>query len=212
MVELVATLVILTMGLILLVRVKPELTRTQGGKMLAFVALFVLPVASMRAGFTLHFESTKEAAFCLSCHAMEPYGESLLVADESYLPAEHFQNRRVDRKYACFECHTQYTIFGDLKAKMRGLGHAWVYYTGQTPEKIEPYSPYHNRECLYCHAGSRRYEELHEYDKTQLENNESSCQECHGSMHEVATVEAKPKWKPTIKELLKGSPRREWRK
>lgn len=202
MVELVAILVILTIGLILLIAFRPALTRTQGGKILAFVALFVLPVASMRAGFRLHFESTKETSFCLSCHVMEPYGESLLVADDSFLPAAHFQNRRVDRKYACFECHTQYTIFGGMKAKMRGLRHAWVYYTGQAPEKIEPYSPLHNRECLYCHTGSRDYEELHEDDKAELMNNEGSCMECHGRMHEVATVDAAPKWKPTIQEML----------
>ena len=90
MVELVATLIILTIGLVLLILFRPELTRTQGGKILAFVALLVLPVASMRAGLNLHFEKTKSVSFCLSCHPMEVYGESLLLADESYLPAAHF--------------------------------------------------------------------------------------------------------------------------
>ena len=52
---------------------------------------------------------------------MEVYGESLLLADERHLPAAHFQNGRVDREHACFTCHTQYTLFGDMKAKMTGL-------------------------------------------------------------------------------------------
>lgn len=206
MTELVATLIILTIALVLLIRFKPELTRTQGGKMFAFVALFVLPVATMRAGFTLHFESTKETEFCLSCHVMEPYGESLLTADESYLPAEHFQNRRVDRKYACFECHTQYTIFGGVAAKLDGLRHAWIYYSGQTPDVIQPFKAFHNRECLYCHTGSRRYEQLHEDDRDALRNNEASCMECHGQIHEVATLDEVKKWRPSIRELVKEAP------
>ena len=61
--ELVATLVALTIAIIVLIYVKPSLTRTQGGKLLAFIALFVLPVASIRSGFRLHFEATKTTSF-----------------------------------------------------------------------------------------------------------------------------------------------------
>ena len=206
MVEFVATLVILTIALVVLIWRRPELTRTQGGKLLAFVALFVLPIASVRAGFRLHFEETKSVAFCLSCHGMEPYGESLLVADESYLPAAHFQNGRIDRNTACFACHTQYTLFGDMKAKMTGLAHLWVHYTGQTPEKIELYQPYNNRECLYCHVGGRRFEELHEYDMPSLTSNERSCMECHGDSHDAANVHAKEKWRDSVQAILEASP------
>lgn len=206
MVELVAILVLLTMALIALIALRPTLTRTPGGKALVFVAFFVFPLASMRAGLNIHFESTKQTSFCLSCHAMEPYGESLLLEDESYLPAAHFQNRRVDRKYACFTCHTQYTLFGDMKAKMNGLKHLWIYYTGQTPDKIELYNPYRNRECLYCHTGSRRFEELHEYDMNELVSNEISCMDCHGKAHDASTAAGAPKWNPSIHEMLEATP------
>lgn len=204
--ELVATLVFLTIGLIALIYVRPSLTRTQGGKILAFIALFVLPVVSVRSGFLLHYEATKSTSFCLSCHVMEPYGESLLAADENYLPAAHFQNGRVDRKQACFTCHTQYTLFGDMKAKMNGLKHLLVYYSGRTPDEIELYSPYNNRECLYCHTGGRRFEELHEYDMDTLTSNERTCMECHGSSHDVANVHQRAKWKDSVEELLELSP------
>ncbi len=205
MVELLATLVILTIGLILLIAFKPELTRSQGGKILAFVVLLVLPVASMRAGFRLHFEATKTVSFCLSCHPMEPYGESLLLADESHLPAMHFQNGRVDREHACFSCHTQYTLFGDMRAKMTGLKHLWVHYTGQTPDRIELYSPYLNRECLHCHSGGRRFEELHEHDMASLVNNEISCMDCHGESHDVENVAGAEKWKQSVQEILEST-------
>jgi len=204
--ELVATLIVLTIGLIGLIYVRPSLTRTQGGKLLAFIALFVLPIATVRNGFRVHFEATKTTSFCLSCHVMEPYGESLLLADETYLPAAHFQNGLVDRDYACFTCHTQYTLFGDMAAKTNGLKHGWVYYPGRTPAQIELYGPYNNRECLYCHQGGRRFEELHEHDMDTLVSNESTCMECHGSSHDVAKVHDAPKWKDSIEEILEWTP------
>lgn len=205
-IQLVATLVLLTIALVALLYARPTLTRTRGGKALAFIALFVLPVASIYNGFQLHFEATKTTSFCLSCHVMEPYGDSLLLEDVSYLPAGHFQNRRVDRDRACFDCHTQYTLFGDVTAKINGLKHVWVYYTGQTPDPIQLYSPYHNRECLYCHEGARRFEELHEYDMEALVSNEASCMDCHGKAHDVANVDELPKWNDSIGEILEQEP------
>lgn len=204
--ELVATLALLTIALVGLIYARPSLVRTRGGKLLAFIALFVLPIASARSGFSLHFEATKSTSFCLSCHVMEPYGETLLLEDESYLPAAHFQNGLVDREHACFTCHTQYTLFGDMAAKINGLKHVWVYYTGQTPDPIELYTPYNNRECLYCHQGGRRFEELHEHDMQTLVANEMTCMECHGSAHDVASVREAPKWKDSIEEILEWQP------
>lgn len=166
----------------------------------------ILPLVSIRNGFRLHFEATKTTSFCLSCHIMEPYGESLLLEDETYLPAAHFQNRRVDREHACFTCHTQYTLFGDVKAKMNGLKHLLVYYSGRTPEVIELYSPYHNRECLYCHTGARRFEDLHAYDMDTLLSNERTCMECHGNAHDVANVHQAAKWQDSIEQLLESTP------
>lgn len=204
--ELVATLVVLTIMMVLLIYFRPSLVRTPGGKLLAFISLCLLPLASMRSGFLLHFESTKTTAFCLSCHVMEPYGESLLVDDQEYVPAVHFQNGTLDRKKACFTCHTQYTMFGDMRAKMAGLQHLYVYYLGEIPEEIELYSPYSNRECLYCHGGGRQYEDLHEHDTPTLVTNERSCQECHEKIHDAAGAHAAPKWRGTVDEILELSP------
>ena len=76
--ELVATLVAVTLAVIILIYRRPSLIRTRGGKALAFVAFFILPIVCICHGFRLHFEATKTTSFCLSCHVMEPYGESLL--------------------------------------------------------------------------------------------------------------------------------------
>ena len=205
-VEFVAILVLAAIFLVVLVSLRPGLATSPGGRLLLFAALFLLPIASIRSGIRVHMQSSKSTEFCMSCHVMEPYGQSLLVDDESFLPAGHFQNRRVDRDVACFTCHTQYTMFGDMKAKINGLRHMVVYYTGQTPDVIELYKPYHNRECLHCHAGARRFEDLHAHDMKELVGNEISCMSCHGQAHEIHNLAGATLWRESLEEALKGGP------
>src|SRR5688572_28874891 len=181
----VAAMLVAGIALAGLLVLRPGLTAARGGKVLAFVAFFVLPGAALWAGYQLHMEHSKSTQFCLSCHVMEPYGRSMLIDDTSYLPAGHFQHRRIDRDHACFTCHTNYTLFGDYKAKLGGLRHVWVYYMGEIHEKIELYEPYKNRECLHCHAGARSFVEMHSDDLPALESNETSCLECHDLVHAV---------------------------
>jgi cytochrome c-type protein NapC len=72
-----------------------------------------------------------------------------------HLAAAHFQNHRVPADEACYTCHTNYAMFGGMKAKIGGLRHIYVYYLGKPPQPadIKLYEPYNNRECLHCHAG-----------------------------------------------------------
>ncbi len=191
---LLVTLVLVGIGFAMLVVAQPRLVTRSGGQAMAFLALFVLPVTCLWAGVSTHLESSKSTEFCLSCHVMEPYGESLAIDDEFALPASHFQNRRIDRDRACYTCHTQYTMYGDLAAKINGVRHLLVYYRGATPETIELYEPYHNRECLHCHAGARLYEEMHAEDRAEIESNELSCLECHDMSHEVASLADYDRW------------------
>ncbi|HXV63564.1 MAG TPA: NapC/NirT family cytochrome c [Vicinamibacteria bacterium] len=182
--------------LILLVVARPQLTIERGGKMLAFVALFILPVVATWIGTTRHLEHSKSTGFCLSCHEMEPYGRSLRLADRSYLPAGHFLNNRVPRDQACYTCHTTYTMFGDVQAKMHGLQHVFVHYLGTIPETIELYNPYSNRECLHCHAGARSFEELEDHVdfRQEIDSGETSCLECHDFVHDIVNLEGLETW------------------
>jgi cytochrome c-type protein NapC len=192
-----AGIVLVAIALIALVALRPSLTNARGGKVLAFIAFLVLPLLVTALGVSAHVEQSKSTEFCLSCHVMEPYGKSLRVDDPSFVPASHFQNNRVPRDSACFTCHTDYTLFGDYKAKLRGLRHVYVYYVAGAPEKIELYEPYRNRECLHCHAGARSFEEneLHQAIRAELTSNATSCLECHDMAHEVADLAGKPLWK-----------------
>ena len=189
--------VLVAIALIALVVLRPSLTSARGGKFLAFLAFLVLPVLATAMGLNAHMEHSKSTEFCLSCHVMEPYGRSLQVDDEAWLPAQHFQNNRVPRDRACFTCHTDYTLFGDAKAKLRGLRHVYVNYLGDIPEKIQLYEAYNNRECLHCHAGARTFEEsdLHKEMRAELGSNATSCMECHDAVHNVGEVAEKPLWK-----------------
>lgn len=183
-------------ALILLIGYRPSLTDARGGRILAFLALFVMPILVTWLGTSEHIENSKSTSFCLSCHVMEPYGESLRIDDSSYLPAFHYQNNLTPRDGACYSCHTTYTMFGDINAKLNGMKHVYVYYLGNVPEKLELYQPYRNRECLHCHAGARSFEdqEDHAESRDELAQNETSCLECHADTHDVHNLEGKEMW------------------
>jgi cytochrome c-type protein NapC len=193
----VTILIVLSVVLIGLLILRPSLTAVRGGKILAFVALFILPLAALALGGAVHLEEAKSTAFCLSCHTMEPYGKSLRIDDATYIPAAHFQNNRIPRSAACYTCHTNYTMFGGLKAKFGGLKHLYIYYLGTVPAKITLYEPYNNRECLHCHAGSRKFEESspHKDMREQLGGNEMSCVTCHNKIHDAEHVDQMKLWK-----------------
>jgi len=190
--------------LAILVALRTDITRVRDGRILAFVALFLLPSLALWAGASEHMDRAKTTEFCLSCHVMEDYGRSLYVDDKGYLPAAHFQNNRIPRDRACYTCHTNYTMFGGAKDKWRGLHHVYVQYLGTIPKtgEIKLYVPFNNRECLHCHAGSRSYLETSAHQKSpdllqKVSNNELSCMSsrCHDTSHDVATLADATFWK-----------------
>jgi len=181
---------------------RPSITRAPGGKMLAFAALFLSPGLAVFAGGFDHLEQSKRTDFCLSCHVMEPYGKSLHVDDNEFIPAVHYQNNYVPRDEACYTCHTDYVMYGTLRSKMRGLRHMKVQFFGTIPDTIHLYTPYNNRECLHCHGGARKFlkagahrgEESFFADVT---SGKRSCLEsgCHDVAHNVHELSDATFWK-----------------
>jgi cytochrome c-type protein NapC len=190
--------IVVALLLLLPLVVRPSLTLRKAGRIFAFLAIVVVPVAAGFAGLGEHMERSKTTAFCLSCHVMAPYGRSLHVDDLDHIVAQHWQYSRVPRETACFTCHTNYTLYGDYKAKLRGLHHVWVQYLGTIPKKLALYSPYDNRECLHCHAGARSFVEAvpHKSELAAILSNGKSCVSagCHATVHDVAHVAALPLW------------------
>ena len=180
---------------------RPGITLTRGGKQLAFVVLFVLPVVVASMGAAEQMRRTEQTEFCLSCHVMESYGRSLRVDDATYLPAAHFQNGRIPREQACYTCHTDYVLYGTGLSKMRGLRHVYAQYLGRVQTPIRLYTPYNNRECLHCHEGARSFEEgaVHSADPSimaSIKSNELSCVSsgCHANVHDIAQLDQLKLW------------------
>src|SRR3954463_4879912 len=106
----IAAFVVLCTLLALLLALRPALTATKAGKILAFVGLFILPVMAASMGVSEHMERAKETRFCLSCHTMEPYGKTLSVHDKEHLAAAPSKNPRAPANGACYTCHTDYSM------------------------------------------------------------------------------------------------------
>jgi cytochrome c-type protein NapC len=194
-----------------LVASKPSVTSSRGGKILAFVSILLFPILAASMGADRHMERAKTTEVCTSCHVMEDYGLSLRVDDASYIPAAHFQNNRVPRDNACYTCHTDYTMFGGFKSKMRGLKHVYVQYIGKIPEKVELYNAYNNRECLHCHGGARSFEEgathnLEEGRLDSIKSNKLTCSSsgCHEIVHNVAGLKDVKFWPESSQENTEG--------
>jgi nitrate/TMAO reductase-like tetraheme cytochrome c subunit len=187
------------MLVIVMVMVRPTLAAGAGGRILALVAIAILPAVATTFGMNAHLEASKSTEFCLSCHVMEPYGESLRLDDLAHVPAAHFQNSRVPRDHACYSCHTTYSMYGDAAAKWKGLRHLYINYIGTIPAKLELYEPFNNRECLHCHDGARTFEanEFHAEYRQELATNETSCLECHDLAHEVDKLDELERWDPS---------------
>jgi cytochrome c-type protein NapC len=204
---LLVILIVLAIAALVPLAVRPHLTARWMGRFFAFTMVVVAPVGIGFLGLEEHVERSKSVSFCLSCHVMEKYGRSLHIDDLDHVPAKHFQYGRVPRETACFACHTNYTMYGDLRAKLRGLRHVYVQYLGKVPEHIALYQPYNNRECLHCHDQARSFVDAvtHKSEPGRLDAiraNKLSCltKGCHDVVHTVDAVDRVAMWPSDAKE------------
>ncbi len=192
--------IILSIGLACIFLIRPSVTQTAGWKILAFIGLCVLPALCIVGGMNIQMQRSEQTQFCTSCHAMAPYARSLYVDDPSYIPAQHFQNHRVPADRACYACHADYSIYGPLKDKMRGLTRIYMQYVSTPPTTIRIPGGYDNHQCLHCHAGARDFEEnaIHSATMDALKSNQMSCisSGCHDTVHNVAALDHVKFWRP----------------
>ena len=193
-------LIVLTIVLTAVFIVYPSITTGATGKILAFVALCILPALCIGGGMSTQMQRSEQTKFCISCHSMENYGKSLYVDDPSYIPAQHFQNHRVPADKACYSCHADYTIYGPLKDKFQGIKRLYMQYVSTPSKTIEIPGGYSNLQCLHCHAGARNFEEnpVHSAMMDSLKTNEMSCLSsgCHDTVHNVTKLDNVKIWRP----------------
>jgi mono/diheme cytochrome c family protein len=185
-------LIVLTIVLAGVFLVRPSITGAVTGKVLAFVGLCVLPALCIGTGLSFHMQRSQQTSYCISCHSMETHGESLHLEDKVYIPAQHFQNHLVPPDAACYTCHTDYTMYGPLKDKLKGLRYLYMEYVSTPPKTIHLDGEYSNLQCLHCHADSRNFEEhLNQMPPiSELTSNRISCLSsgCHDMIHNASEV------------------------
>ena len=202
------TMLYITIGasafLLALLLVRPAITRSAEGKILAGIALLVAPAIAAYGGVSEHLERSKTTSYCLSCHVMSDHGKSMRVDDPQFLAAVHYQNNLVPREQACFSCHSDYGMSGNLHAKARGFKHVMKTYFGTVSDTIRIARRYRNRECLKCHLGSRLFEESPTHlggaaPMAEIKSGKTSCMKsgCHDIVHEVGDLDLQLFWDPS---------------
>jgi len=189
-------LVVLTIVLAGVFLVRPSFTAGATGKILAFVGLCILPTLCIGTGMSFHMQRSQQTAYCVSCHSMETHGRSLYVLNASYVPAQHFQNHLVPPNQACYTCHTDYTMYGPLKDKIKGLRYLYMEYVSTPPKTIHLDGKYSNLQCLHCHTGMRSFDEnpTHTAIMGSLKTNQISCISCHDMIHNASEVGQLKMW------------------
>lgn len=200
MIALLIAQIVVTILLALIFLIRPSITAGASGKIVAFIALAVLPFLCVVGGMNAHVQRSEQTRFCISCHSMEPYGRSLYVDNASYIPAAHFQNHRVPADEACYACHADYTLFGPLKDKLRGVTRIYFQYVSTPPNPIRIPGGYSNAQCLRCHQGARSFQEnaIHSAIMDTLISNQMSCisSGCHDAIHNLAALDHVKFWRP----------------
>ena len=162
-------------------RVKPNRTR----RAFVFLALTALP-GLWTVGLLAQADTTlKSVGFCLGCHEMAPFGESLESQNQELLAASHYQNGWIDRERACYDCHTEPGIAGFVDAKLTGMHDLRVHFLGTIPESIELRRPYPNGICVSCHGESEMSEQPGHAPGLMREVmiGRMTCLGCHGPAH-----------------------------
>lgn len=155
-------------------------------KWLLLVGFMILAPLAYLINFAVSFEESKPVSMCNSCHVMNGYVEDLKDPDSESIAALHYQYRWIADNQ-CYNCHTDYGLWGPIKAKMGGMRHSWKYYIVgyETPIKIR--GTYNNQICLHCHGPVQSFQDVEEHQDymKDIEMNKQSCfgADCHISPH-----------------------------
>ena len=153
-------------------------------KLMAFVALAVVPAGAVFIAHYHTFEGVHEVKSCGTCHVMRPMINDLRDEKSTTLAARHYRNRWIATTQ-CYDCHSDYGLAGGLAAKAEGYRHLARYTSWTYEEPIRSRTHFDNRNCLKCHRGTQKFETVTSHQTVQplLEASEMSCLNCHGRAH-----------------------------
>lgn len=150
-------------------------------------AAVLLPLAAYALASLHMLESSKQVAFCGSCHVMTPLLNSLQGNDGS-LASIHYARGLVPHDQACFTCHSGYGIWGGVDAKMAGVMHMVRTATGWYSLPLTLNGPFDINSCLGCHAFAPSFRAVEAHQDPELQKqlltHELSCTGvCHPAAH-----------------------------
>ena len=176
------------LDVVLLVLAWRSLTRSGPSalsKELLFGAVALVPIAVVFFAYSYGLEASKTVEACGSCHVMTPWVNDLRDPKSETLAAVHFKNRYIQENH-CYTCHSDYGMFGTVRAKWDGLGHVTRNTTGRYDRPIHINHPYSNLRCLNCHGGSQKFLDPAKHppeDLPDIISGKTSCLDCHGPAH-----------------------------
>lgn len=143
-----------------------------------FLILAVWPLGF--SGVSIYnLERAKTVAFCGSCHEMQERVADLKDPKSKNLASKHATRFWINDN-ACYQCHTDYTMFGPLSAKWRGLQHMYAAAVNRPkPEEIKLYTPFPDGNCLRCHR-TLKFDQVEEH---QDRDPDERCVDCHDKIH-----------------------------
>jgi nitrate/TMAO reductase-like tetraheme cytochrome c subunit len=200
MMQLIGAVLIVSYAVcILFLIVNWDILSNRGKKFITLFVVGLFPFLSVAVVTDIDLERVKKVSFCEKCHTMKPYIDIVKGTDLEPLSALHYQNNWVKQESACYECHTSYTMFGPIQAKLKGLRHMYSYYVEGGNAKPKLYEKYDSRECLRCHGPSRRYLKMKKHTKDEtliqdLQAGKRTCieQECHPVIHSKPVEKEEP--------------------
>jgi cytochrome c nitrite reductase small subunit len=148
------------------------------------VALGLLPLTIVFAAYSYALPESKRVDACGACHVMDPFIKDLRDPKSDTLAALHHQNP-ASKGEECFACHSDYGLWGDMSAKLHGLGHIYHLATGTYTLPIRIRTPFPSTRCLSCHGQARRYltNAAHADVLKDLAAGKAGCLDCHSSVH-----------------------------
>jgi len=157
-------------------------------KWLLFISLCALPLPVLFVSTGVGLGQSKDVAFCSHCHVMDSFINDMKDQNSETLAALHYRNRYIQREH-CWVCHSDYGIFGTVKAKVDGLTDVYKYTTRTYQLPIKMRHPYDFSFCLYCHASSALFQQprkepgAHEGVLEAVVKKEATCTDCHELAH-----------------------------
>jgi nitrate/TMAO reductase-like tetraheme cytochrome c subunit len=162
-------------------------------KLLLLAGIGVLPIGTAMTGDVAGLHAAKSNEFCGSCHVMTPYTTAAMDLKNVGTAALHTRNGLFGDQ-SCYECHSDYKLFGTIKTKLNGMRHMWAYYrkhggsAESHPANIQLYQPFANENCTRCHSGTLpgfKEEGEHGAVMDKIKQGTISCTtaDCHGPAH-----------------------------